>query len=81
MDLEAVEMAIRGSMHSAGAAALSRLLAMPETRQPEVACGCGHLASYHERRPKQLLTVLGRVDIQRAYYICPHCHQGQSSPR
>jgi hypothetical protein len=29
-------------------------------------------------RPKQLLTVLGRLEIERAYYMCPHCHQGQS---
>jgi hypothetical protein len=29
-------------------------------------------------RPKQLLTVLGRLEIERAYYVCPHCHQGQS---
>jgi hypothetical protein len=71
-------MAIRGSRHCAGAAALSRLLSMPEPRQPEVPCGCGHPASYRETRPKQLLTVLGRVNIRRAYYICPHCHQGQS---
>jgi hypothetical protein len=29
-------------------------------------------------RPKQLLTVLGRLEIERAYYVCPHCHRGQS---
>jgi hypothetical protein len=71
-------MAIRGSMHSAGAAALSRLLSMPEPQKPQVPCGCGHTAAYHEIRPKQLLTVLGPVDTQRAYYVCSNCHQGQS---
>jgi hypothetical protein len=43
-----------------------------------VSCRCGHPARYHQMRPKQLLTVLGRLEIERAYYRCPHCHQGQS---
>lgn len=29
-------------------------------------------------RPKQILTALGRIEIQRAYYVCSSCHQGQS---
>jgi hypothetical protein len=29
-------------------------------------------------RPKQLITALGAITIQRPYYLCPHCHQGQS---
>ncbi len=77
-DLEAVEMAVRGSMHRAGAAALSRLLSRPAQHQPALACSCGHQARYHDRRPKQLLTVVGPVRIERAYYLCPHCQQGQS---
>ena len=28
--------------------------------------------------PGALLTALGPVRFQRAYYVCPHCHQGQS---
>lgn len=78
LDLEAVEMAVRGSMHRVGAAALSHLLSMPSPQPQQVPCGCGHLARYHSRRPKQLLTVLGRLDSERAYYICPQCHQGHS---
>jgi hypothetical protein len=78
LDLEAVEMAVRGSMHRVGAAALSHLLSMPSPQPQQVPCACGHLARYHSRRPKQLLTVLGRLDSERAYYVCPHCHQGHS---
>ncbi len=30
-----------------------------------------------EAAPKILLTVLGAVEIERSYYLCPACHQGQ----
>jgi len=43
-----------------------------------VACPCGQQARFHEMRPKQILTVLGRIYMQRAYYVCGHCHDGQS---
>ena len=77
VDLEAVEMLVRESVHRAGAAALERLLAMPAPQPSNVSCGCGHTAQYHDKRSKQLLTVLGPVRFQRPYYVCPHCHQGR----
>jgi len=76
--LEAVEMATRAAMHRAGAAVLEELLAVPHPYPRQVPCGCGGSAQYHEIRPKQLLTVLGRVKTERPYYVCPACHQGQS---
>jgi hypothetical protein len=78
LDLEAVEMATRTAMHRAGAAVLSELLAGSEAPERAVPCACGHSAQYHDTRPKQLQTAVGRVRYQRAYYRCPHCHQGQS---
>lgn len=78
IDLEAVETLIRESMHAAGAKTIERLLAVPVVRQTGVACACGHQARYHERRRKQVLTILGPVTFERAYYLCPNCHQGQS---
>jgi hypothetical protein len=78
IDLEAVETLIRESMHSAGAKAIERLLAVPVVHQTGIACACGHSARYHERRRKQVLTILGPVTFERAYYLCPNCHQGQS---
>jgi len=71
-------MALRAAMHRAGAAALTELLRTTAPVEMAVSCDCGHPARYHQTRPKQLLTVLGRVDIERAYYVCPHCHHGQS---
>lgn len=78
LDLEAVEMATRTAMHRAGAAALSQLLSLSGPVVQAVACDCGRSAHYHQTRPKQLLTVLGRASLQRPYYICEHCHRGQS---
>ncbi len=71
-------MAVRGALHRAGAAALGRLLALDAGHPPQIPCSCGGPAQFHSRRSKQLLTVLGPVELQRAYYVCPRCHQGHS---
>ena len=78
LDLEAVEMVTRSAAHHIGASVLSQILSLSEPVPEEVACRCGHQARYHDTRPKQLQTVVGRVRFERAYYHCPHCHQGQS---
>jgi hypothetical protein len=78
LDLEAVEMATRAALHRAGAMVLEELLASADECPRQVPCGCGGSAHYRERRRKQLLTVLGRVETERPYYLCPDCHRGQS---
>lgn len=65
-------------MHRAGATMLGRLLSEPAAPTDRPSCGCGHRARYHDTRARQLLTMLGPVEFQRGYYLCPHCHQGQS---
>jgi hypothetical protein len=77
-DLEAIEMAIRAATHQMGAKMLEKLLSAPLEFQQALPCGCGQQMRFHEMRPKRLLTVLGPIAIQRPYYLCPHCHQGQS---
>jgi hypothetical protein len=79
-DLEAVEMATRAASHRLGAKVLERLLSAPAAFEATVACDCGRPARFHQMRPKQLLTVLGPITIERPYYVCPHCHAG-CSPR
>lgn len=69
---------MRSAMHRAGAAALSRLLSMDGGHPAQLDCACGQTARYHDRRPKHLLTVLGPLQIERAYYHCAHCRQGHS---
>ena len=79
LDLEAIETATRAAMHRAGAALLSKLLSSTEAAPPTVPCPrCGCPARYHDTRPKRLHTVLGAVEIERAYYHCPRCHRGLS---
>jgi Uncharacterised protein family (UPF0236) len=77
-DLEAIEMATRAATHQLGAKMLEKLLSAPLEFEPAMPCGCGQQARFHEMRPKQLLTVLGPITIERPYYLCPHCHRGQS---
>ena len=77
LDLEAVETTIREAMHRAGAAVLSQLLSSPESTMPAAPCSrCGGLARYHDKRRKHILTAVGDVTYERAYYHCPDCHHG-----
>ena len=71
-------MATRASMHQAGAAVLAGLLSAQADPPARVDCDCGGQARYHDHRPKQLLTALGPVELNRAYYVCPDCGKGQS---
>jgi hypothetical protein len=70
---------VRATVHQAGAAALTALLqfpapaAAPRTRP----CSCGQAAPYGGLRSKPVLTVVGRVEVSRPYYLCPVCHTGQ----
>lgn len=79
VDLEAVEMALRSALHQAGAAALTQLLEYPapEAGQRRLPCRCGQAAVYRGLRSKPILTAVGQVQLQRPYYLCPACHQGQ----
>jgi hypothetical protein len=72
-------MAMRAAMHRAGASALSQLLrgAPPGPEEREVPCPCGHKAPYREMRARRVLTAVGEVELLRAWYLCPHCHNGQ----
>ena len=82
MTTEAIEMAVRSAMHHAGATALSELLQFPApaTEQRALPCACGHHAHYRELRSKPVLTGVGKVEVSRPYYLCPHCHAANSPP-
>ena len=72
-------MAVRSAMHQAGAAALTELLQFPAPPpgQRTLPCSCGRLAHYKDLRSKPLLTVVGKAEVSRPYYLCSHCHDGQ----
>lgn len=71
-------MLVRGAMHRAGAQLLGRLLSESLPAASRSPCDCGHAARYHDRRPRQLLTALGPLQFERAYYRCWHCGRGHS---
>jgi hypothetical protein len=77
LDLEAVELALRTALHSAGAAGLSELLREAGPIPTTAPCTCGHPARYKDMRRKPILTVLGPAHMLRAYYWCSHCRQGK----
>jgi hypothetical protein len=70
-------MATRAGLHRAGAALLAVLLNETQCHARQAPCSCGGQARFHDQRPKRLLTALGPVQFERAYYVCPHCRQGQ----
>ena len=71
-------MATRTASHRLGARMVEKLLSLPTEFEREVPCPCGHRARFHQMRPKQLLTILGPITIQRPYYVCPACRSGHS---
>jgi hypothetical protein len=78
-DLEAIESALRATLHQAGASALSELLQFeaPAPDQRQLPCACGHQACYQELRSRPVLTVVGWARMNRPWYLCTHCHEGQ----
>lgn len=77
VELEAIEMLVRSTMHQAGAAALTELLQFSVPDQRTIACSCGEQARYRELRSKMVLSAVGPVEVSRPWYLCPHCHEGQ----
>jgi hypothetical protein len=64
-------------MHRAGSALLSHVLSQERPADPSVACPCGKQARYHGQRRRRVLTAVGEAEIERAYYYCSQCRQGQ----
>ena len=79
-DLEALEEATRAAMQRAGAALLQTLLGEDQEHEPDTPrpCSCGQPAHCEGPRPKQLVTLLGRVVLQRLYFYCRRCRRGHA---
>jgi len=76
--LSEMERRIREALLRLGRFLLGAWLMLQEGPYPvqRIACPCGSEAQYLSKREAVLLTLLGRVTYQRAYYVCPHCHRG-----
>ena len=78
LDFEAVEMAARRQALRWAARALEQRLNADTSDYvgPELPCPCGGVARYHGRHGKTFESVLGPLDLKRAYYDCLRCQSG-----
>ena len=78
LDLEALELAVRKQvLQLAGAAVEQRLNAdTSDARGSRTRCACGQEARLAGRRSKRVHSVLGPLQIERAYYHCSRCGHG-----
>ncbi len=69
---------MRAALAAAGARLLEAVLADGDDGYagPHVKCGAGHQAGYAGSRPKTVSTVLGPVQVARAWYHCRECERG-----
>lgn len=78
IDLEALESAVRRQVLNLAARAVEQRLNDDhsdggQTRRP---CRCGHTARYAGRREKVFHSILGPLQLTRAYYHCAACGHG-----
>jgi hypothetical protein len=73
-----VELAARRGALAVAARAVARRLNADHTDYagPTRACRCGQTAHYAGRRGKTILTALGAMRLERAYYHCAACGHG-----
>lgn len=78
IDLEAVEKALREMGQRVSSRVLEKLLNADGGLYlgSRLGCGKGHQAKYRGKRRKGVVTVVGRVQVRRAYYHCGPCHAG-----
>lgn len=77
-DFEAIETAARGAALRVAAAVIERQLNADQSDYagPQQPCPCGHPARYAGRRAKTFTSVLGPLQLERAYYHCGSCGGG-----
>jgi hypothetical protein len=69
--LAVLELAVRTAVTKLGASLLEQLLALDAGhRGQRIDCGSGHQAELVSYRPKTVDSVLGPVELRRAYYHC-----------
>ena len=78
--LTTIEQAVVPAIRAFGAMLITgfcRLLTTQDVART-VLCGCGQQAHYQRIRLATVTTVLGPIQIPRAYYLCAACHHGQA---
>ena len=74
-----LEHLIREVVQEIGNVLVPACLARLQGRYPakSVPCDCGGRSDYVCQRKGVLISVFGRTEYRRAYYLCKRCHQGQ----
>lgn len=73
-----VEDGMREALRLVGNRALGKYLSRQEVEPPEeVGCACGEEASRLAKREAKAISVFGKINYQRQYYLCRTCGQGQ----
>lgn len=82
LDFEALETSARRSALQLAARLIQNHLNADHSDHsgPHLPCPCGQQARYAGRRRRRVQTVLGPMELDRAYYHCTHCSRG-FSPR
>ena len=78
IDFEALETAIRRSALQLAARLIEQWINsdVSDFTGPSLSCICGASAQYAGRRSKQIESVLGQLNLSRAYYYCTACKRG-----
>ena len=48
----------------------------PEETAGKVPCRCGGTALFERHREGTVITTMDQIELTRAYYLCPECHEG-----
>jgi hypothetical protein len=74
-----LEHLIREVLQEIGKVLVPACLARLQGRYPakSVPCDCGGRSDYVCQRKGVLISVFGRTEYRRAYYLCKRCHRGQ----
>lgn len=78
VDFEALETAARSAALRLAAVAVQQRLNADHSDDsgPSLLGPCGHTTSLVDRRDKTFITVLGPMELKRAYYHCAECKSG-----
>lgn len=74
-----IEQVTRRLLQEVGRQTVAAVVNSEEARYPEreLRCAeCGFMMTYIRQRTAQLRTLLGRLAVKRAYYLCSACHEG-----
>jgi hypothetical protein len=76
--LTAIEQTTQAVLQEVGRQTVESTLKTLNSPYPEraVACDCSNEAAYIRHRSTCLHTIFGKLQVTRAYYLCPTCHQG-----